>query len=74
MFIRNKNKYIEIKDSIQAINLEVKFNLTLNGKSWSKIGDALYYFRDIEVDENQFTVIKDLVIKHLKSSGFYISC
>ena len=72
MFIRYSNKYIEIKEPFKAINLEVKFNLTINGKIWRKIGDALYYFRDIDVDYGQFFFIIDLAREHLSSQDFNI--
>ncbi len=72
MFIRNGTNYIKIEDSMRVIHLEIKFNLTTNGKSWSKIGDALYYFKDIEVDANQFSFMKDLATDHLDSSSFSI--
>jgi hypothetical protein len=72
MFIRIGNKYIEIKDEMSAINLEIKFNLTTYGKLWGRISNALYYFRDIEVDSSQFTLIKELVESHLDSSNFSI--
>lgn len=48
-----QNAYIEITDPMEAIRLEVKFNLTGEGRQWSFIGDALYYFRDVEVRADQ---------------------
>ncbi len=73
MFIRNGPRYIEIKDPMQAINLEIKFNLTSNGKSWTRIGDALFDFKDIEVDASQFSFIADLASEHLNPSSFSVS-
>jgi hypothetical protein len=73
MFIRNGPRYIEIKDPMQAINLEIKFNLTPNGKIWSRIGDALFDFKDIEVNASQFSFIKDMVTEHLNPSSFNVS-
>lgn len=72
MFIRRGNKHIEIQDPIQAINLEIKFNLTPNGKVWSRIGDALFYFKDIEVDTGQFNYMLELVTNNLDSSNFSV--
>ena len=72
MFIRCGNKSIEITDPMQAIMLEVKFNLTHNGKNWSSISDALYYFRDIEVNLSQFYFVLELAEKHLSTSSFVV--
>lgn len=72
MFIRCGNKYMEITDPMQSIKLEIKFNLTSNGKVWSKIGDALYYFKDIEVESSQFNFIIELAKIHLAQCTYSI--
>jgi len=72
MFIRYGNKVLEIPNSYQAINLEVKFNLSEHGKEWREIGDALYNFKDIEVTSSQFYFLRDLATKHLNSSSFSV--
>jgi hypothetical protein len=72
MFIRSGNKFIEIKDSMQAIKLEIKFNCSDNANKWREIGDALYDFKDINVDSSQFYFIRDLVMKHLNPLAFTI--
>jgi hypothetical protein len=72
MFIRYGNKYIEIKDELKALNLEVKFDFTDEGRMWTKLGDALHYFRDIEVDFTQFSFIMKFVETHLDSTSFSI--
>jgi hypothetical protein len=73
MFIRYKDYYIEIKEAMTAINIEVKLNLTTEGKLWSKIGDALYYFNDIEVNFTQFEFLKRLINLHIDYSKYTIS-
>jgi hypothetical protein len=72
MFVRYGNKSIEIKDESQAISLEKKFNLTDNGKVWRKIGDALFWFKDIEVDAGQFYFVRDLANSQLSPSSFSV--
>lgn len=72
MFIRYGNKSIEIKEPMNAINLELKFNLTPQGKVWNRIGDAFYYFRDIEVSLDQFYIMKTLIETHLSESMFSV--
>ncbi len=72
MFVRYGKKSIEIKDPLQSISLEIKFNLTDNGKTWYKIGDALYYFKDIEVDAGQFNFVKELANSHLSPSSYSV--
>ena len=72
MFIRYSNQYIEIKEPLDSIGLEDKFNLTIEGKLWSKISNALFYFKDIEVNNNQFNFVKELVNTHLETSCFSI--
>jgi hypothetical protein len=72
MFIRYGNKFIEIKDNKNSTELEIKFNLSIYGRAWSEIGDALYYFCDIEVNEVQFSFMKELASKNLSQSSFSI--
>ncbi len=72
MFIRFGNKSIEIKDPEQAIKLEVQFNLSDNSRSWREIGDALYDFRDINVDSSQFYFVRELAMKSLSPSSFTV--
>lgn len=58
--------YFEIKEHKIAKYLQLKFNLTEKGKIWRKIGDALYYFYDyIIAEENseQFFFIRDFTLK-----------
>jgi hypothetical protein len=68
MFIRYGNKYIEINDAMSAIVLEAKYDLTPHGKVYSRISNALYYFRDIEVSSSQFYIMKTLAETYLSSS------
>jgi hypothetical protein len=72
MFVRYGAKSIEIKDPMQSISLEIKFNNTDYGKSWRNIGDALFYFKDIEVDYNQFDFVRKLAIDNLSPSSFSV--
>jgi hypothetical protein len=56
-----KNAFIEITSEPEALRLEVLYNLTERGKLWSFIGDALYYFRDVEVRDDQFRFMVNFV-------------
>jgi hypothetical protein len=73
MLIRFNEKSINIKDANQALALEVKFNLTKEGKIWKEIGDALYYNTDIMVDHDQFYFLLELARKHLALSSFTLT-
>jgi hypothetical protein len=72
MIIRFGNKTITIANKYHAIQLEIKLNLTEYGRTWRNIGDALYYFRDIEVDSAQFYYMRELAMTHLLPSFYSI--
>ena len=57
------NRVIELA-KYDAIQLEVKFNLTNKGREWSHIGDALYYSTNINVSDIQFVFLHELLSLH----------
>jgi hypothetical protein len=66
------NKYIEITNNYQAIEVEKVLNKEPYAGTWGKIGDALYYFTDIEVDSSRFYVLKELVEKLVRPHYFTV--
>jgi len=65
--LQGHSKYIALSEW-NAIQLKIKFNLTDKGHAWSHIADALYYGKDIVVDDTQFYFLYEL------STGNNILC
>ena len=59
---RDADQYLCLNEQ-DARDLEVAFNLTENGKTWSELGDVLYYFSIGSKDE---TCIKEIPIYQKK--------
>ena len=60
--ISNEDQYFYL-DKLNASKLEVAFNLTENGKTWSELGDVLYYF---SIDNFERSCIKEISIYQKK--------
>ena len=54
---------INFVSKANAIKLEIAFNLTDKGRIWSHIGDALYYYKDIQLTDEQFLFLQTLMIE-----------
>jgi len=68
MIISCKDKKIQILNRFEAVRIEVEFNTSEYGKLWAEIGDSLYNFTDIEIDQVQFDFMLQFLSDTRKNS------